>query len=36
VNVNPNVNKQKFVAEIKKLNQNQKVTLITGYNSTDL
>lgn len=36
VNMNSNANKQKFVSEIKKLNEWQKVSLITGYNSTDL
>ena len=29
-------NKQKFISDIKKLNENLNVTLITGYNSTDL
>jgi hypothetical protein len=28
--------KQEFLAEIKKLNDNLNVTLITGYNTTDL
>jgi hypothetical protein len=29
-------NTQAFLADIKKLNGNNKVTLITGYNQTDL
>jgi hypothetical protein len=29
-------NKQKFISEIKAINSNQKVSLVTGYNSTDL
>jgi hypothetical protein len=28
--------KQEFLSEIKKLNDNLDVTLITGYNTTDL
>ncbi len=36
VNVNHKINKQNFIYEIKKLNNGQKVSLITWYNSTDL
>lgn len=36
INVNPNINKQKLISDIKSLNENQKVSLITWYNSTDL
>ena len=36
VNVSPSINKQEFIGAIKKLNDWQKVSLITWYNSTDL
>jgi len=36
VNIDSASNKQKFIWEIKKLNEWQKVSLITWYNSTDL
>jgi len=36
INMDSSANKQKFIWEIKTLNTNQKVSLITGYNSTDL
>lgn len=36
VNMGSDSNKQKFIWEIKKLNEWQKVSLITWYNSTDL
>jgi uncharacterized membrane protein YhiD involved in acid resistance len=32
----PSTNRQAFLAEIKRLNENQKVTLLTGYGSSDL
>lgn len=36
INMDSSANKQKFIWEIKAINSNQKVSLITGYNSTDL
>lgn len=36
VALKPSVSRQEFLAEIKRLNANQKVTLLTGYGSTDL
>lgn len=36
INMSSDTKKQEFVSEIKKLNSNQKISLITGYNSTDL
>jgi len=36
VTLKSKMNKQEFLSEIKKLNGNLNVTLITGYNSTDL
>lgn len=36
VNVNPKIKKQEFISELKKLNDNQKISLITWYDSSDL
>jgi hypothetical protein len=36
INMDSSANKQKFIWELKTINSNQKVSLITGYNSTDL
>lgn len=36
INMDSSVNKQEFISQLKILNSNQKVSLITGYNSTDL
>lgn len=36
INMDTSVNKQDFIGKIKAINWNQKVTLVTGYNSTDL
>lgn len=36
INMDSSVNKQEFLGKIKAINSNQKVSLITGYNSTDL
>jgi hypothetical protein len=36
VNMKNQNKKQEFLSEIKKLNDNLDVTLITGYNTTDL
>lgn len=36
VNMDQKIKKQEFISAIKALNWNQKVSLITGYNSTDL
>jgi hypothetical protein len=36
VNMSTEANKQDLITEIKKINSNQKVSLITGYNSTDI
>lgn len=36
INMAEDTNKQKFISEIKAINSNQKVSLVTGYNSTDL
>lgn len=36
INMDSKINKQEFIWKIKSLNDNQKVSLITGYNSTDL
>jgi len=36
VNMDSKVNKQEFINAIKAINGNQRVSLITGYNSTDL
>jgi uncharacterized membrane protein YhiD involved in acid resistance len=36
VDLKPRANKKDFLTEIKKLNDNHKVTLVTGYNTTDL
>ena len=36
VNMTPKINKQEFINAIKSINWNQKVSLITWYNSTDL
>lgn len=36
VNMENNTNKQAFLSALKALNGNQKISLITGYNSTDL
>lgn len=36
ITLKPSTNRQEFLAEIKRLNENQKVTLLTGYGSSDL
>ena len=36
INMDSGVNKQEFLSILKTINSNQKVSLITGYNSTDL
>lgn len=36
INMDSSTNKQEFIAKLKIINSNQKVSLITGYNSTDL
>jgi uncharacterized membrane protein YhiD involved in acid resistance len=36
INMDSSVSKQEFLAKLKIINANQKVSLITGYNSTDL
>ena len=36
INMDSWVNKQEFLSQLKSINANQKVSLITGYNSTDL
>ncbi|MDA9129067.1 DUF4956 domain-containing protein [Candidatus Gracilibacteria bacterium] len=36
VNMESSVSKQEFLAKLKTINGNQKISLITGYNSTDL
>lgn len=36
VNMNSDVKKQEFISALKAVNGNQKITLVTGYNSTDL
>lgn len=36
INMDSWVNKQEFISKIKTINSNQKVSLITGYNSTDI
>lgn len=36
VNMSSDVKKQEFISALKAVNGNQKITLVTGYNSTDL
>jgi len=36
INMDTSVNKQEFISQLKVINGNQKVSLVTGYNSTDL
>ena len=36
LNINESVRKQDLITAVKELNSNQKVSLITGYNSTDI
>lgn len=36
INMDASANKQEFIGKLKTINSNQKVSLITGYNSTDI